>query len=46
VLRVGKILYKVTDAVKTQEYNFTAMKKKVRAAAKKAEATTPDPATT
>jgi hypothetical protein len=46
ILRVGKILYKATDASKTQEYNFTAMKKKVRAAAKKAEVTTPDPATT
>ena len=46
ILRVGKILYKATDAVKTQEYNFTAMKKKVSADGKKAVVTTPDPATT
>ena len=29
ILRVGKILYKATDAVKTQEYTFNNLKKKV-----------------
>jgi len=46
ILRVGKILYKANDAAKAQEYNFTAMKKKVRAAAKQADITNPNPATT
>lgn len=42
ILRVGKILYKATDAVKTQEYSFTALKKKVNNTAKKAAVTPTD----
>jgi hypothetical protein len=45
ILRVGKILYKATDAVKAQEYTFAAMKKKVSNPAKQAEVTTPVTAT-
>lgn len=34
ILRIGKILYKTTDPVKAQEYNFTALRKKVHSSAK------------
>lgn len=34
ILRIGKILYKATNPVKAQEYNFTALKKKVSSSAR------------
>jgi hypothetical protein len=46
ILRIGKIMYKASDAVKAQEYNFAAMKKKVSVSTKKADVITPEPATT
>ena len=42
VLGVGKILYKATDAVKTQEYTFSSLLKQVRNVAKKQAAATPE----
>ena len=42
LLRVGKILYKATDAVKAQEYTFTSLLKQVRITAKKEAAATPE----
>lgn len=41
ILNVGKILYKTTDAVKTQEYTFSSLLKQVRIVAKKEAAATP-----
>jgi len=41
ILNVGKILYKTTDAVKTQEYTFNSMLKQVRIVSKQAAAPGP-----
>lgn len=41
ILNVGKILYKTTDAVKTQEYTFNSLLKQVRIVSKQATAATP-----
>lgn len=42
ILNVGKILYKATDAVKTQEYTFIRLMKQVRIIAKKQATATPE----
>ncbi|MFA5973334.1 MAG: hypothetical protein WC780_13370 [Lentimicrobiaceae bacterium] len=44
IMRVGKILYKAKDAVKTQEYTFAAMKKKVKNTGKSAATPSETPA--
>jgi len=46
ILNVGKIIYKATNTVKTQEYTFTGLLKQVRILAKKEAAATPEVITT
>jgi hypothetical protein len=46
ILNIGKILYKATEAVKTQEHTFSTLLKQVRIVAKKEAAATPEVVTT